>query len=292
YVVCLGLLYLRCVARPSTLWTWFYPILFDTTVFHPEQVTGEVEATEAMTLGRYAELLLLTHKYFTVNLNRLPEVVLQNYGVRCILLETEACRVRAAEHPENATQLSVVGSYVFARSEESGGWDLGQIVPGGDDALGMVEVRVLETETRLVHWSTLRPCLDVAAARRAADAEAFMKDENAARARKGALQAWRQQQREFANARAFRVYAGWQSRGVADDIRDEELQQLPLAADDDDDDGAAGEEAAPKKRRVVSKEYQQQQDAMLKRKYVEAAAAPQPGAGRKDQEEPDVGFIG
>ncbi|KAF4759174.1 hypothetical protein FOZ63_017630, partial [Perkinsus olseni] len=70
YVVCLGLLYLRCVARPSTLWTWFYPILFETTVFHPEQVTGEVEATEAMTLGRYAELLLLTHKYFTVNLNR------------------------------------------------------------------------------------------------------------------------------------------------------------------------------------------------------------------------------
>ncbi|KAF4713520.1 ADP/ATP carrier protein, partial [Perkinsus olseni] len=284
YVVCLGLLYLRCVARPSTLWTWFYPILFDTTVFHPEQVTGEVEATEAMTLGRYAELLLLTHKYFTVNLNRLPEAVLQSYGVRCILLETEACRARAAEHPENATQLGVVGSYVFARSEESGGWDRGQITPGGDDTLGMVEVRVSETETRLAHWSTLRPCLDVAAARRAAEAEAFMKDENAARARKGALQAWRQQQREFANARAFRVYAGWQSRGVTDDIRDEELQQLPVAAD-----GAAdGEEKAPKKRRLVSKEYQQQQDAMLKRKYVDAAAAPQPGAGRKDHEEPDV----
>lgn len=29
---------------------------------------------------------------------------------------------------------------VFVRDEESGGWELGQIVPGGDATLGLVEV--------------------------------------------------------------------------------------------------------------------------------------------------------
>lgn len=82
-----------------------------------------------MMLGRYAELLLLTHKYFTVNLNRwegrgycldrvewgalrLPETILQKYGMRCILLDTEGCRINASQHPEAADQISIVGSYV------------------------------------------------------------------------------------------------------------------------------------------------------------------------------------
>ncbi|EER19902.1 conserved hypothetical protein [Perkinsus marinus ATCC 50983] len=286
YVVCLGLLYLRCVAQPSSLWTWFYPVLFDTTVFHPEEVTGEAQAAESMMLGRYAELLLLTHKYFTVNLNRLPETILQKYGMRCILLDTEGCRINASQHPEAADQISIVGSYVFVRDEESGGWELGQIVPGGDATLGLVEVR-LASDTRQVHWSSLRSCRDVAAARRAVEAEAFTKEEAAASARKEALKQWRQQQREFANARAFRVYAGWQSRGVVDDIHGEDLQSLPQA------DVGEAEAAAPTKKRrvVVSKEFRQQQDAMLKRKYIEGSV-PKVEGGREDQEEPDVGYIG
>lgn len=93
YIRCLGFLYLRYAADPSTLWSWFEPYLYDEESVQVRQGKGDV------TVGEYCRLLLSELDYYGTRLPRLPIAMERQFKVN--LLQAERSEERAKQHMEN-----------------------------------------------------------------------------------------------------------------------------------------------------------------------------------------------
>eukprot|EP00984_Skeletonema_dohrnii_P035646 scaffold35661_cov128-Skeletonema_dohrnii-CCMP3373.AAC.1 len=93
YIRCIGFLYLRYAADPSTLWTWFEPYLYDEESVQVRQGKGDI------TVGEYCRLLLSELDYYGTRLPRLPIAIERQFKVR--LLQAERSEERAKQHLEN-----------------------------------------------------------------------------------------------------------------------------------------------------------------------------------------------
>jgi len=93
YIRCVGFLYLRYAADPSTLWTWFEPYLYDEESVQIRQGKGDT------TVGEYCRLLLSELDYYGTRLPRLPIAIERQFKVR--LLQAERSEERAKQHLEN-----------------------------------------------------------------------------------------------------------------------------------------------------------------------------------------------
>mmetsp|Transcript_1571 Transcript_1571/g.3772 ORF Transcript_1571/g.3772 Transcript_1571/m.3772 type:complete len:353 (-) Transcript_1571:1488-2546(-) len=93
YIRCIGFLYLRYAAEPSTLWTWFEPYLHDD---EPVQVRqGRADTT----VGEFVRSLLEDMDYHGTRLPRLPLTIERQVKVK--LLQSERIEERAKQHMEN-----------------------------------------------------------------------------------------------------------------------------------------------------------------------------------------------
>ena len=97
YIRCVGFLYLRYAADPSTLWSWFQPYLYDT-----EQVQicqGKAETT----IGLYVQMLLNDLDYYGTRLPRPPVTIERQFKVK--LLQAERVEERAKRHLANVAAM-------------------------------------------------------------------------------------------------------------------------------------------------------------------------------------------
>ena len=93
YIRCIGFLYLRYAADPSTLWSWFEPYLYDEELVQVRQGKGD------STVGEYCRLLLSELDYYGTRFPRLPIAIERQFKVR--LLQAERSEERAKQHLEN-----------------------------------------------------------------------------------------------------------------------------------------------------------------------------------------------
>ena len=97
YIRCIGFLYLRYAADPSTLWSWFEPYLHDE---EPVQIRqGKADTT----MGKYVYMLLNDLEYYGTRLPRLPLAMERQFKVR--LLQAERVEERAKQHSANAAAM-------------------------------------------------------------------------------------------------------------------------------------------------------------------------------------------
>lgn len=109
FIRCVGFLYLRYAADPSTLWSWFEPYLHDDEAVQVRQ--GKAETT----VGEYVRSLLNELDYYGTRLPRLPIAVERQIKVR--LLQAERVEERARLHLQNSAAMEYfqrVGSRVQA----------------------------------------------------------------------------------------------------------------------------------------------------------------------------------
>ncbi len=93
YIRCIGFLYLRYAADPSTLWSWFEPYLYDEELVQVRQGKGDI------TVGEYCRLLLSELDYYGTRFPRLPIAIERQFKVK--LLQAERSEERAKQHLEN-----------------------------------------------------------------------------------------------------------------------------------------------------------------------------------------------
>lgn len=93
YIRCIGFLYLRYAADPSTLWSWFEPYLYDEELVQVRQGKGDT------TVGEYCRFLLSELDYYGTRFPRLPIAIERQFKVR--LLQAERSEERAKQHLEN-----------------------------------------------------------------------------------------------------------------------------------------------------------------------------------------------
>lgn len=93
YIRCIGFLYLRYAADPSTLWSWFEPYLYD------EESVQVCQGKADITVGEYCRFLLGELDYHGTRLPRLPISIERQFKVR--LLQAERSEERAKQHLEN-----------------------------------------------------------------------------------------------------------------------------------------------------------------------------------------------
>ena len=93
YIRCVGFLYLRYAADPSTLYSWFEPYLYDEENVQIRQGKADV------TIGEYVRLLLENQEYYGTRLPRLPLVLERQFKVK--LLQAEKIEDRAKLHEQN-----------------------------------------------------------------------------------------------------------------------------------------------------------------------------------------------
>ena len=93
YICCVGLLYLRYAADPSTLWSWFEPYLYDEESVQIRQGKADI------TVGQYVRMLLENQEYHGTRLPRLPLVLERQFKVK--LLQAERVEERAKLHEQN-----------------------------------------------------------------------------------------------------------------------------------------------------------------------------------------------
>lgn len=93
YIRCIGFLYLRYAADPSTLWSWFEPYLYD------EESVQVCQGKADITVGKFCRLLLSELDYHGTRLPRLPLAIERQCKVR--LLQAERSEERAKQHLEN-----------------------------------------------------------------------------------------------------------------------------------------------------------------------------------------------
>mmetsp|Transcript_5408 Transcript_5408/g.8132 ORF Transcript_5408/g.8132 Transcript_5408/m.8132 type:complete len:398 (+) Transcript_5408:198-1391(+) len=109
YIRCIGFLYLRYAAEPSTLWSWFEPYLHDEESVQIRQ--GKAETT----VGKYCQMLLNDLEYYGTRLPRLPLAMERQFKVK--LLQAERVEERAKGHLGNGAAMEYfqkVGSRVQA----------------------------------------------------------------------------------------------------------------------------------------------------------------------------------
>ena len=97
YIRCIGFLYLRYAADPSTLWTWFEPYLYDE---EPVQVQQGKSDT---TIGDYVRFLLGDLEYYGTRLPRLPLALERQFKVK--LLQAELVEERAKHNSKDAVKM-------------------------------------------------------------------------------------------------------------------------------------------------------------------------------------------
>jgi pre-mRNA-splicing factor 38B len=93
YIRCIGFLYLRYAADPSTLYNWFEPYLYDTESVQIRQ--GRADTT----VGEYVRMLLENQEYYGTRLPRLPLQLERHFKVK--LLQAERIEERAKLHEQN-----------------------------------------------------------------------------------------------------------------------------------------------------------------------------------------------
>lgn len=97
YIRCIGFLYLRYAADPSTLWSWFEPYLHDE---EPVQIRqGKADTT----VGKFVHMLLSDLDYYGTRLPRLPLAMERQFKVK--LLQAERVEERAKQHSANAAAM-------------------------------------------------------------------------------------------------------------------------------------------------------------------------------------------
>lgn len=109
YIRCIGFLYLRYAADPSTLWSWFEPYLYDEESVQIRQ--GKADTT----VGQYVRMLLENQEYYGTRLPRLPLQLERQFKVK--LLQAERVEERAKLHEQNKAAMEYfqkVGSRVQA----------------------------------------------------------------------------------------------------------------------------------------------------------------------------------
>ncbi|KAL7555140.1 hypothetical protein ACHAWF_018775 [Thalassiosira exigua] len=97
FIRCVGFLYLRYAADPSTLWSWFEPYL------HDEESVQIRQGKADTTVGKYATSLLSDLEYHGTRLPRLPLAIERQFKVK--LLQAERVEERARKHLENKAAL-------------------------------------------------------------------------------------------------------------------------------------------------------------------------------------------
>jgi pre-mRNA-splicing factor 38B len=93
YIRCIGFLYLRYAADPSTLWSWFEPYLYDEESVQIRQ--GQADTT----VGEFVRMLLENLEYYGTRLPRLPLALERQFKVK--LLQAERTEERAKLHEQN-----------------------------------------------------------------------------------------------------------------------------------------------------------------------------------------------
>lgn len=109
YIRCIGFLYLRYAADPSTLYSWYEPYLYDDESVQIRQGKSEI------TVGMYVRLLLENQEYYGTRLPRLPLLLERQFKVK--LLQAERIEERAKLHLGNTAGLTYfqkVGSRIQA----------------------------------------------------------------------------------------------------------------------------------------------------------------------------------
>jgi len=109
YIRCIGFLYLRYAADPSTLYAWYEPYLYDDESVQIRQGKSEI------TVGMYVRLLLENQEYYGTRLPRLPLLLERQFKVK--LLQAERIEERAKLHLGNTagmTYFQKVGSRIQA----------------------------------------------------------------------------------------------------------------------------------------------------------------------------------
>ena len=109
YIRCIGFLYLRYAADPSTLWSWYEPYLYDEEPVQVRQGKGDV------TVGEYVRLLLSELDLCGTRLPRLPIAIERQFKVK--LLQAERSEERAKQHLENEAAMQYfqkTGAHVMA----------------------------------------------------------------------------------------------------------------------------------------------------------------------------------
>jgi pre-mRNA-splicing factor 38B len=109
YIRCIGFLYLRYAADPSTLWSWFEPYLYDEESVQIRQGKADV------TVGEYVRMLLENQEYYGTRLPRLPLVLERQFKVK--LLQAEKTEERAKLHEQNKAAMEYfqkIGSRIQA----------------------------------------------------------------------------------------------------------------------------------------------------------------------------------
>ena len=93
YIRCIGFLYLRYAADPSTLWSWFEPYLYD------EESVQRRQGKADTTVGEFVRMLLENLEYYGTRLPRLPLALERQFSVK--LLQAERTEERAKLHEQN-----------------------------------------------------------------------------------------------------------------------------------------------------------------------------------------------
>jgi pre-mRNA-splicing factor 38B len=97
YIRCIGFLYLRYAAEPSTLWSWYEQYLYDE---EPVQIRqGKADTT----VGEYIRSLLEDLEYYGTRLPRLPLTLERQFKVK--LLQAERVEERAKQHEKNTAAM-------------------------------------------------------------------------------------------------------------------------------------------------------------------------------------------
>lgn len=162
----MGLLYLRFVGDPNTLWEWYSPLLCEgedeDLATAPESNTVLIpgaDGKEKMSLGRYAGMLLTETKYYDTYFKRFP-ITLENKFKKHVLL----CQLREERRKKNEAQRRrfVKGTNVEAEYCEDGvmGWydavieeecDDGNfmIIYDGYDTLEKVDISMIKLKPKV-----------------------------------------------------------------------------------------------------------------------------------------------
>ena len=97
YIRCIGFLYLRYAADPSTLWSWFEPYLYDEEPVQIRQGKADI------TVGKFVQMLSNELDYYGTRLPRLPVAIERQFKVK--LLQAEKVEERAKRNLDNKAAL-------------------------------------------------------------------------------------------------------------------------------------------------------------------------------------------
>ena len=115
YIRCIGFLYLRYVADPSTLFEWCKPFLFDPEPVLIQGPKSQRHCDSPSTVGEFVRFILQNMDFFGTIFPRLPVNVERDIKVKLLQAQQMDSRARQhLEHPRAMQYLQTVGNQVNA----------------------------------------------------------------------------------------------------------------------------------------------------------------------------------